>query len=102
MWYNGSGHLLHGLKDKDTVVRWSAAKGYVAMVILTACTLGCPHSVGRVCNRLPMELVNEVIASLLDCLTLVIHNRLLWLLHCYYTDSEKVIIHGMEVVILCA
>ena len=33
---------------------------------------GYINRVGRICNRLPMELANEVIASLLDCLTLAI------------------------------
>ncbi|XP_077590040.1 tubulin-specific chaperone D isoform X2 [Stigmatopora nigra] len=41
--------LLVGLKDKETVVRWSAAKG-----------------VGRVTGRLPKELADEVVASVLD------------------------------------
>ncbi|XP_054616149.1 tubulin-specific chaperone D [Dunckerocampus dactyliophorus] len=43
-------HLLVGLKDKETIVRWSAAKG-----------------VGRVTGRLPKELADEVVASVLDC-----------------------------------
>ncbi|XP_062448054.1 tubulin-specific chaperone D isoform X2 [Rhea pennata] len=42
--------LLVGLKDKDTIVRWSAAKG-----------------IGRVTGRLPKELADDVVGSLLDC-----------------------------------
>eukprot|EP00092_Neocalanus_flemingeri_P020394 GFUD01022092.1.p1 GENE.GFUD01022092.1~~GFUD01022092.1.p1 ORF type:complete len:1159 (+),score=370.35 GFUD01022092.1:112-3588(+) len=41
--------LLIGLKDKDTIVRWSAAKG-----------------VGRVTGRLPKELADEVVGSLVE------------------------------------
>lgn len=41
--------LLCGLKDRDTIVRWSAAKG-----------------IGRVTNRLPKELADEVVGSLLE------------------------------------
>ncbi|KAG2186104.1 hypothetical protein INT43_002542 [Umbelopsis isabellina] len=41
--------LLTGLRDKDTIVRWSAAKG-----------------VGRICQRLPREFADEVVGSLLD------------------------------------
>uniref|UniRef100_A0A3B4A0V0 Tubulin-specific chaperone D n=1 Tax=Periophthalmus magnuspinnatus TaxID=409849 RepID=A0A3B4A0V0_9GOBI len=44
-------HLLVGLKDKETIVRWSAAKGYI----------------GRVTGRLPRELADEVVGSVLDC-----------------------------------
>ncbi|XP_047614362.1 tubulin-specific chaperone D isoform X2 [Phacochoerus africanus] len=44
------GQLLVGLKDKDTVVRWSAAKG-----------------IGRMAGRLPRELADDVAGSLLDC-----------------------------------
>jgi len=44
--------LLVGLKDKDTVVRWSAAKG-----------------IGRVTGRLPRALADEVVGSLLDLFT---------------------------------
>ncbi|XP_072299328.1 tubulin-specific chaperone D [Eucyclogobius newberryi] len=43
-------HLLVGLKDKETIVRWSAAKG-----------------IGRVTGRLPRELADEVVGSVLDC-----------------------------------
>ncbi|XP_054462818.1 tubulin-specific chaperone D [Anoplopoma fimbria] len=43
-------HLLLGLKDKETIVRWSAAKG-----------------IGRVTGRLPKELADEVVGSVLDC-----------------------------------
>ncbi|XP_041812434.1 tubulin-specific chaperone D [Chelmon rostratus] len=43
-------HLLVGLKDKETIVRWSAAKG-----------------IGRVTWRLPKELADEVVGSVLDC-----------------------------------
>ncbi|CAO3582388.1 unnamed protein product [Absidia cylindrospora] len=41
--------LLTGLRDKDTIVRWSAAKG-----------------MGRISQRLPQELAEEVIGSLLE------------------------------------
>lgn len=41
--------LLEGLKDKDTVVRWSAAKG-----------------IGRVTNRLPKDYADEVVEGLLQ------------------------------------
>uniref|UniRef100_A0A8D3BVJ2 Tubulin-specific chaperone D n=1 Tax=Scophthalmus maximus TaxID=52904 RepID=A0A8D3BVJ2_SCOMX len=44
------GNLLVGLKDKETIVRWSAAKG-----------------IGRLAGRLPKELADEVVESLLDC-----------------------------------
>uniref|UniRef100_A0A8D3D3D2 Tubulin-specific chaperone D n=1 Tax=Scophthalmus maximus TaxID=52904 RepID=A0A8D3D3D2_SCOMX len=43
-------NLLVGLKDKETIVRWSAAKG-----------------IGRLAGRLPKELADEVVESLLDC-----------------------------------
>ncbi|XP_042304355.1 tubulin-specific chaperone D isoform X2 [Sceloporus undulatus] len=42
--------LLIGLKDKDTIVRWSAAKG-----------------IGRLTGRLPKELADEVVGSVLEC-----------------------------------
>lgn len=42
--------LLTGLKDKETIVRWSAAKG-----------------VGRVTGRLPKDLADEVVGSVLEC-----------------------------------
>uniref|UniRef100_A0A8C6FY43 Tubulin-specific chaperone D n=1 Tax=Moschus moschiferus TaxID=68415 RepID=A0A8C6FY43_MOSMO len=42
--------LLVGLKDKDTIVRWSAAKG-----------------IGRIAGRLPKELADDVTGSVLDC-----------------------------------
>ncbi|XP_069124940.1 tubulin-specific chaperone D-like [Argopecten irradians] len=45
--------LLGGLKDKDTVVRWSAAKG-----------------IGRVTGRLPRELADEVVGSVLELFSL--------------------------------
>lgn len=44
-------HLLTSLKDKDTVVRWSAAKG-----------------IGRITGRLTLSLADEVVASVLELL----------------------------------
>lgn len=41
--------LLNGLRDKDTIVRWSAAKG-----------------IGRITQRLPQELAEDVVGSLLE------------------------------------
>lgn len=46
-------HLLKNLKDKDTIVRWSAAKG-----------------IGRITARLPRDLAEDVIGSLLQLFTL--------------------------------
>ncbi|XP_016895946.1 tubulin-specific chaperone D isoform X2 [Cynoglossus semilaevis] len=43
-------YLLVGLKDRETIVRWSAAKG-----------------MGRLTGRLPKELADEVVGSMLDC-----------------------------------
>ncbi|XP_073742220.1 tubulin-specific chaperone D isoform X1 [Callorhinus ursinus] len=42
--------LLVGLRDRDTIVRWSAAKG-----------------IGRIAARLPKELADDVVGSVLDC-----------------------------------
>ncbi|KAM8945698.1 tubulin-specific chaperone D [Pelodytes ibericus] len=42
--------LLVGLKDKDTIVRWSAAKG-----------------IGRLTGRLPKDLADDVVGSVLHC-----------------------------------
>lgn len=42
--------LLLGLKDKETIVRWSSAKG-----------------IGRVTGRLPKELADDVVESVLEC-----------------------------------
>eukprot|EP01087_Luapelamoeba_hula_P025269 TRINITY_DN9952_c0_g1_i1.p1 TRINITY_DN9952_c0_g1~~TRINITY_DN9952_c0_g1_i1.p1 ORF type:complete len:1366 (-),score=225.40 TRINITY_DN9952_c0_g1_i1:17-4012(-) len=44
--------LLTGLRDKDTIVRWSAAKG-----------------IGRVAERLPVELAGDVVQSVLELLS---------------------------------
>lgn len=41
--------LLEGLREKDTIVRYSAAKG-----------------IGRICYRLPKELANDVLDSVLE------------------------------------
>jgi hypothetical protein len=43
------GLLLDGLRDKDTIVRWSSAKG-----------------VGRITERLPRELGDEVVQGVID------------------------------------
>eukprot|EP00056_Hartaetosiga_gracilis_P004161 m.72138 g.72138 ORF g.72138 m.72138 type:complete len:1268 (-) comp11728_c0_seq1:502-4305(-) len=45
--------LLSGLGDKDTIVRWSSAKG-----------------IGRITGRLPQELADEVVLSLLEKLNI--------------------------------
>ena len=44
--------LLRGLRDADTVVRWSAAKG-----------------VGRVTARLPLELADDIVEMAIDLLS---------------------------------
>lgn len=46
--------LLSGLRDKDTIVRWSSAKG-----------------IGRITNRLGLEPAEDVLSSLLDLFTYV-------------------------------
>ena len=48
-------YLLEGLRSVETVIRWSAAKG-----------------IGRVTGRLPKELADDVVASLLQLLRWVI------------------------------
>lgn len=42
--------LVQGLKDKDTIVRWSAAKG-----------------IGRITSRLEMEMADDIVTSVLSC-----------------------------------
>lgn len=44
--------LMQGLKDSDTIIRWSAAKG-----------------IGRVTGRLPKELADEVVGTVLELLS---------------------------------
>ena len=56
--------LLTGLRDSDSIVRWSAAKG-----------------VGRVTSRLPRGLANDVVQSLLACFRSVSVHMDTWL--CY-------------------
>jgi hypothetical protein len=46
--------LLFGLRDKDTIVRWSSAKG-----------------IGRITNRLPRDMADDVLTSLLDVFTFI-------------------------------
>ena len=46
--------LLFGLKDKDTIVRWSSAKG-----------------IGRIANRLPKDMAEDVLTSIVDLFTFV-------------------------------
>lgn len=46
--------LLNGLKDKDTIVRWSSAKG-----------------IGRITNRLSKDMADDILVSLLDLFTFV-------------------------------
>ena len=46
--------LLQGLKDKDTIVRWSSAKG-----------------IGRITNRLSKDMAEDVLTSVLDLFTFV-------------------------------
>jgi hypothetical protein len=41
--------MLNGLRDKDTIVRWSAAKG-----------------IGRITGRLPKSLGDDVVGSVLE------------------------------------
>ncbi len=43
--------LLNGLRDKDTVVRWSSAKG-----------------IGRITGRLPKDFADDVVAAVLQLL----------------------------------
>ncbi|GIY26319.1 tubulin-specific chaperone D [Caerostris darwini] len=45
--------LLVGLRDKDTIIRWSAAKG-----------------IGRITGRLPKELADDVVTSVLELFSL--------------------------------
>nr|XP_042898204.1 tubulin-specific chaperone D [Parasteatoda tepidariorum] len=45
--------LLVGLRDKDTIIRWSAAKG-----------------IGRITSRLPKELADDVVTSVLELFSL--------------------------------
>jgi hypothetical protein len=46
--------LLFGLKDRDTIVRWSSAKG-----------------IGRITNRLPRDMAEDVLTSVIDLFTFV-------------------------------
>lgn len=46
------GVLLEAIRDKDTEVRWSSAKG-----------------IGRICSRLPKDLVEDVLASVVEVLS---------------------------------
>ena len=79
--------LLCGLRDWESVVRWSAAKG-----------------VGRVTGRLPRNLAGDVLQSLLTCFRFrFIECRLVYSGWCYTAAPEKEMRPGMEVALyLCS
>jgi hypothetical protein len=68
------GLLLDGLRDKDTIVRWSSAKG-----------------VGRITERLPRELGDEVVQGVIDLFSFTESDgvrHLAWPAFCRRTTSD--------------
>lgn len=72
--------LLCGLRDCETIVRWSAAKG-----------------IGRVTGRLPQSLADDVLQSVLDCFRLSLVDISYYFVSMFITVLEKVMEPGMEV-----
>eukprot|EP00796_Vickermania_ingenoplastis_P003861 gene3862-2739_t len=57
----GTGLLLEALSQKDTIVRWSAAKG-----------------IGRICERLPAAMAAEIVSAVLNLLSDDDYNDSVW------------------------